>query len=488
MVVFIIVVSCWVLSINRSPLARIPGPTPLPLFGNVLMLLGPSEKNLPVMKSLNQKFGNVVLFYFGAKPMVLLFSAQGAERLLSSSKDISKGFQYKYVWPWLGQGLLTSTGAKWNKHRKLLTPTFHFRILEDFLQVMVDHTDVLLQKLEKEAERTFDITPFISLCSLDIICETAMGTKIDAQLDSHSAYVSAVYDSCGLAFRRMVSPWLYSDIIYNMTKSGQEWSTNLTILHGFTKKVIAGRKEELKDQNSIIKEVEKEDGVKHRLTFLDLLINVSESGSVLTDEDIQNEVDTFMFEGHDTTAASISVTLYLLALNKDCQRKCQDELDSIFGDSSRRPTSGDLSSMRYLTACIKESLRLYGSIPSIARVTSDDLEVEGHLIPAKTEICLLFAILHRDPTYFPDPERFDPERFLLEGKSKRHPYAYVPFSAGPRNCIGQKFAMMEEKVIISSILRRFTMTATIDMKDMLIVPEIVIKPKDGYYIHLEIRK
>ena len=257
----------------------------------------------------------------------------------------------------------------------------------------------------------------------------------------------------------------------------------LDILQGFTRKVIATRKSELKNRVNDDNH-DNEVGIKRRMAFLDLLVNASEDGAVLTDEDIQNEVDTFMFEGHDTTAASNSVTLYLLALDSKCQKKCQDELDDIFGDSTRAPTSADLSRMQYLNACIKESLRIYGSVPSIARVTSEDMEIEGHLVPANTEICLNIAILHRDPKYFPDPERFDPERFFGDQNAERHPYAYAPFSAGPRNCIGQKFAVMEEKVILSSILRRFNMKAEIQMKDMDIIPELVIRAKNGFHISL----
>ena len=186
--------------ICKSPLTSIPGPKPVPLFGNALMLLGPSEKVWwALMRRLKDEFGNVVLFYFASKPMVFLFEAQGAEKLLSSTRNISKGFQYEYIWPWLGQGLLTSTGQKWQKHRKLITPAFHFRILEDFLDVMIDQTETLVDKLGEQVGKKVDICPYISLCSLDIICETAMGTKIGAQHDSSSPYVIAVYNSIKLA-------------------------------------------------------------------------------------------------------------------------------------------------------------------------------------------------------------------------------------------------------------------------------------------------
>ena len=126
-------------------------------------------------------------------------------------------------------------------------------------------------------------------------------------------------------------------------------------------------------------------------------------------------------------------------------------------------------------------------MPAISRVTSEDMEIEGHLVPANTEVCLNLAVLHRDPIYFPDPEKFDPDRLFAVQSIERHPYAYTPFSAGPRNCIGQKFAMMEEKVILSSILRRFNLKADVPMKDMAIDPELIIRAKHGFHITLEHR-
>ena len=134
--------------------------------------------------------------------------------------------------------------------------------------------------------------------------------------------------------------------------------------------------------------------------------------------------------------------------------------------------------MRYLTACVKESLRLYGSGPAIGRVTSQEIEIEGHVIPAQTEIWLSIMLLHRDEKYFPNSEMFDPDRFYSESGPEKHPYAFTPFSVGPRNCIGQKFAMMEVKIILSSILRKFNAHAEIAMKDVRMSPELVLKPKN----------
>ena len=212
-----------------------------------------------------------------------------------------KGKDYKFLWPWLGTGLLTSTGSKWHTRRKMLTPAFHFKILEDFLDVMNKHCvklcDDILEPLSRKAEE-FDIFPLVTHCALDIICETAMGKSINAQEDSDSDYVRAIYSASDIVFYRQKSPWLWDDWLFSLTPLGVKFRSILGTLHGFTERVIKERQEENKSKKSIaMKSNDDNLGIKKKLAFLDLLIDVSEDGKVLTDEDIREEVDTFMFEG-----------------------------------------------------------------------------------------------------------------------------------------------------------------------------------------------
>ena len=454
-----------------------------------MMFFGPSEYVwLKTLKDLRNEFGNVVKFYSGRTAKIFLFGAEGAEKVLSSSSHIRKGYHYRFTCPWLGQSLLTSTGSRWHKHRKLLTPTFHFKILEDFLHTINDHSKTLVDGLSDTVGQTVDLYDIMRLCTLDIICETAMGVTVTSQNNKNSEYIKAIHETTVLLFQRIISPWVYNDWIYDKTAAGKKFKKNVECLKGFTKQIIQKRRGEMNEMSRII---DADDfRTKRKTSFLDLLlIQSTENGSVLTDQDIEDEVETFMFAGHDTTAANISLTLFLIALNKDVQQKCQNEQSNIFGSSNRAATSGDLASMRYLASCIKESLRLYPSVPSIGRVTGEQLEIEGHIIPPGTEITLHIMMLHRDSKYFPDPEKFDPDRFFITDDDKdRHPYAFTPFSAGLRNCIGQKFAMMEEKVVISNILRRFDMKAMIPLNDTLIAPELVLKPKKGYPVRFDWRK
>ena len=165
-----------------------------------------------------------------------------------------------------------------------------------------------------------------------------------------------MYRSSDIVFQRQKSPWLWSDRLFNLTPLGWEWKKCVGTLHGFTKQVIQKRKKEINDANNFDDDLD-DVGRKRRVAFLDLLIKESKGGTVLSDEDIREEVDTFMFEGHDTTAANITMTLFLMASHNEIQERCQAELDSIFEGSDRIATTVDLANMKYLESCLKEALR-----------------------------------------------------------------------------------------------------------------------------------
>lgn len=170
------------------------------------------------------------------------------------------------------------------------------------------------------------------------------------------------------------------------------------------------------------------------------------------------------------------------------QQKVAEEMDSIFGDSDRLATIQDLNDMKYLERVIKETMRIYPPVPVIGRYTSEEVEIGGYTIPKDCYVGLhLFSIM-RDPDHFPDPSKFDPDRFLPDVSSKRHPYAYIPFSAGPRNCIGQKFALLEEKAVISAVLRKFKVKSVQRVEDIHLRAELILRPNDGLKLILENRK
>ncbi|GFV18287.1 cytochrome P450 4V2 [Trichonephila clavipes] len=311
---------------------------------------------------------------------------------------------------------------------------------------------VLVKQLRNEITKdSTDISMPITLCSLDIICETTLGVSIGAQENSDSQYIKSVSRAADIIVGRMITPWHWFDFLFYLLPAGRELKHHLKVLHDFTRSVIKEKKKKLLSGEKNVNEKRK------RKALMDVLLEHHIQMKDLTEEDIREEVDTFAFEGHDTTATGIYWALYNIGLNKDVQEKIHEELDRIFGDDTERPVNTeDLKDMIYLDRVIKESQRLYPSVPVIARRISENTNICGYPIPEGSSCIVFVHQLHRDETVFPNPEKFDPDHFLPENSANRHPYAYIPFSAGPRNCIGQRFAVMEEKVLISAILRNYT--------------------------------
>lgn len=275
--------------------------------------------------------------------------------------------------------------------------------------------------------------------------ETAMGVDIHAQTDPESKYSKAVRKVLDLFTIRLLSPWLWNDYIFELSPTGWEQRKTIKFLHNFTETVIRKKKQEITDRmakngGTDLARAMDEIGNKRVLAFLDNLLtqNIHDPNS-LSDEDIRSEVDTFMSAGQDTSSATIQFALQLIGHHPDVQAKIHEELDSLYGDDPDSEIKYEhLKEMRYLEKCIKETLRLFPPVLFIARDIVEEFKIRDKIIPAGTTCMVLFYQLHRDPKYFPNPEEFNPDRFSQENMSGRHAFAYTPFSAGPRNCIGQR--------------------------------------------------
>ncbi|XP_033222770.1 cytochrome P450 4C1-like [Belonocnema kinseyi] len=223
-----------------------------------------------------------------------------------------------------------------------------------------------------------------------------------------------------------------------------------------------------------------ETGKRKKKALLDLLLNVNETEQIpMTDSELKEQVETFIFAGHDTTGAAVSWTVFNLANNPEVQEKVHQELDQIFGDSTERATMKQITELKYLDRVIKENLRLNPSVPIVGRTLTKDIVLDGHLLPSGCNLIIDIFNLHRDPEVWNCPLKFDPNRFLLENCRGRHSYAYVPFSAGPRNCIGQKFAMIELKIVLTALLRKWRLKSARTQAEMKMHSTFVLRPHDG---------
>uniref|UniRef100_A0A915D0Q6 Cytochrome P450 n=1 Tax=Ditylenchus dipsaci TaxID=166011 RepID=A0A915D0Q6_9BILA len=179
---------------------------------------------------------------------------------------------------------------------------------------------------------------------------------------------------------------------------------------------------------------------KKKMAFLDLLLSKQDENK-MPFELLRDQVDTFMFGGHDTTTQAIAWTLWSLACHPDIQERLYQELFEIYGVDAGEISSSSTNQSKYLDRCIKESMRVFSPVPMISRALNNDMEIGGKLVPSGSVVAIASILIHHNYLVYKDHDVYNPDNFLPEECAKRHAYDYIPFSAGPRNCIGQKFQL-----------------------------------------------
>ncbi|KAK7093858.1 hypothetical protein V1264_007543 [Littorina saxatilis] len=390
------------------------------------------------------------------RPILFVYHPHLAKMILQSSEPKPMGFGdvMASIKPWVGEGLVTSNGSHWQRHRHLLTPAFHFDILRPYVDIFNNAADIMLEKIGELADKgeSFDIYPLLKKCTIDIILKCAMSVDLDIQRQTEEVpYMKSCERLATLWGDRLSTPLHYIDWIFERSAAGQEFMQHCDLVHTFAENIINKRRQTL----------EKEGPPKKRyLDFVDILLTAKdESGQGLSATDIRSEVDTFLFAGHETSSTATSWLLHLLSENQDCQERAQQEVDNILnGRDSTDIAWSDLPKLEYVSCCIKETLRLYPPAPGIVRILTKDVTMDGVEVPSGTRVGVLLILMHRNPEIFPDPDQFQPDRFTKANSQARDPFAFAPFSAGPRNCIGQNFANNEMKVLASKILHKFHLT------------------------------
>nr|XP_021524544.1 phylloquinone omega-hydroxylase CYP4F11 isoform X2 [Aotus nancymaae] len=395
---------------------------------------------------------------------------------------------YGFLKPWLGDGLLLSAGDKWSHHRRMLTPAFHFNILKPYVAIFNKSVNIMhdkWQRLASEGSARLDMFEHISLMTLDSLQKCVFSFDSNCQ-KKPSGYISAILELSAFVEKRNQQILLHSDFLYYLTPDGRRFRRACRLVHDFTDAVIQERRCTLPTQGT--DDFLKDKAKSKTLDFIDvLLLSKNEDGKELSDEDIRAEADTFMFGGHDTSASGLSWVLYHLSRHPEYQERCRQEVLELLKD--REPIEiewDDLAKLPFLTMCIKESLRLHPPVPAITRRCTQDMVLpDGRVIP-KGMICLISVFgTHHNPAVWPDPEVYDPFRFDPENVKERSPLAFIPFSAGPRNCIGQAFAMAEMKVVLALTLLRFRVL--LDHTEPRRKPELVMRAEGGLWLRVEPR-
>ncbi|XP_044515873.1 cytochrome P450 3A4-like [Gracilinanus agilis] len=429
----------------------IPGPAPLPFFGTVLSYRkGFAEFDYQCFK----KYGKTWGFFDGKQAVLATMDPEMIKTVLV--KECYSVFTNRRMFGPAGileSAISIAEDEQWKRIRTVLSPTFTSGKLKEMFPIINQYGDVLVKNMKKEAEKSKPVTmkDIFGAYSMDVITSTSFGIHVDSMNNPNDPFVREIRKLIRFSF---LDPLILSITIFPFLIPLFN-KLNITVFPKDATDFLA--KSVIK-----IKEERKKTTEKHRVDFLQLMMDSqtsknseSHSQKDLSDEEILAQSIIFIFAGYETTSSVLSFLFYHLATNPEIQEKLQKEIDAVL-PNKEAVTYDALVQMEYLDMVINENLRLYPIAGRIERVAKKTVEINGLTIPKGTVVMAPPYVLHRDPEYWPEPEEFRPERFSKENKESINPYVYLPFGAGPRNCIGMRFALMSMKVAVSRVLQEFS--------------------------------
>jgi cytochrome P450 len=417
-------------------------------------------------------YGDVVRLRLGPRTAFALFHPDHIYHVLVKHRENytkqSRGYvKLRHV---LGNGLLTSEGDFWLRQRRLLQPAFAPVRLAGFAAAMVSATEEMAKSWEPAAGlgEAIDVADEMMRLTMRIVGETLLGTDVTSEASDVGAALALVIDEVS---RRIHTPWNFLERL--PVASNRRYERALQRLDLAVQKIIdEHRAQPARASRS-----------QDLLTML-MAARDEETGTQMSDKQLRDEVMTFFLAGHETTAKALTWTFYLLSQHVGVRSRLEREVETVLG--SRSATAEDLPKLSYAKLVIQESMRLFPPVWAVARMTMQDDQIGDVTIPAGSPVLLSQYVTHRHRGFWDNPEGFDPDRFLPDRSEGRHPYAYFPFGAGPRICIGNHFAMLESVLILATITSRWSLNL---IPGRPVIPEsrVTLRPKHGLFMAPEPR-
>jgi cytochrome P450 len=363
----------------------------------------------------------------------------------------------------VGEGLLVSQGDKWKSHRRLMAPSFDFKSIVAYSPAFVSAAESFANAWHNQG--VIDVHQEMTHLTLKVISQTmfsADGEALGELVDNSLNKMSNALDFGVLDVIPVIGP-------PRMKKKMDRIHANFLEMDATMQALISAR--------------EKVQGDAPR-DLLDRLIAArdGETGVKLSNDEVRDEVVIIFLAGHDTTSLALTYTWYLLAKHPEVEAKLHEELARVLG--GRNPVHDDLVNLPYTRMVLEESMRLYPPAPGLSnRAVLEADEVCGVKIPKGATVCIIPWVVHRHRTLWDNPEKFDPERFSPERSQGRHRFAYIPFGAGPRVCIGMALAMTEAQLMLATLAQRYRMEL-VPEQDIVLQHRITMRPKNGIKMKL----
>ncbi|XP_041656171.1 cytochrome P450 3A27-like [Cheilinus undulatus] len=430
------------------------GPKPLPFIGTFLEY----RKGIHNFDTeCFNKYGRIWGLYDGRQPLLAIMDTAMIKTILvkecysvfTNRRDIGLNGP-------LRDAVSIVEDDAWKRIRSILSPSFTSGRLKEMYKIMMHHSENLIKSLHKkvDADEVIEVKEVFGPYSMDVVTSTAFSVDIDSINHPSDPFVANIKKMVNFSFMNpllvliVLFPF-FGPIFEKMDVSFFPASV-LEFFYNFLKKIKSDRS---KNEH------------KSRVDFMQLMVDAQASGNdkegtdsekkELTDNEILAQAMIFIFAGYETSSSSLGFLAYNLATNPHIQKKLQEEIDETFPNKSR-PTYEALMQMEYIDMVLNESMRLYPIGNRIERMSKASVEVNGLTIPKGTTIMIPVYTLQRDPALWDEPDTFKPERFSKENKDNIDPYAFLPFGAGPRNCIGMRFALVMMKLAMVEILQNFS--------------------------------
>jgi len=408
------------------------------------------------------RYGDVVPVRLGPRRAVLFYHPDAIEDVLvTRSRDFVKSPGVRLLRPLLGEGLLLAERDFWLRQRRLVQPAFHRQRVAAYGEVMTAYAERRLADWKEDDVR--DVHDEMMSLTQAIVAKTLFDAEVsdEAHEVGTASHVLMQDFSARLGSMLQLLPsWLPTPANLRARRAIQR-------LDQLVYRIIAARRQSAEDRGDL----------------LSILLHAQDAddGTVMTDRQVRDEVMTLFMAGHETTAVALSWTWYLLAQHPEVDARFAEELRTVLG--SRPPTAADLPRLRYTEMVVTESMRLYPPAYAMGRMAAVPTEVAGHPLAAGIVVILPTCIVQRDPRWFEEPEAFRPERWEDE-RTRRNPrYAYFPFGGGPRQCIGNGFAMMEACLLLAAIAQRFRLTLEPGQR-VTPTPYVTLRPEPGLRMFL----
>lgn len=438
-----------------------------PLVGSLPALL---KDPFGFFMQARETYGDMYWLNLGLSRALVLNHPQHAQHTLrDQAHNYRKGGpMWDAIRTLLGNGLVVSEGDLWLRQRRMLQPQFHRQRLAALTDLMVDAIDETLAAWQEAAEAgtPFNIAPAFNHVTMRVIVRTLFGSALsEREMDEVAASMTYALDYLLRAMVTNVLPqWLplpgkrryrqalaqFDQVIYRLIDACRRGET---------------------PQN-------------HLLAMLLDTVD-EETGQHMSDQQLRDEVATLFLAGYETTSIALSWAFHYLTQQPELLTRLQDEVDSVL--AGRRPTFADLPQLPFTRMALQETMRLCPPAWWLPRTALAEDEIDGHTVPAGTNIITLIYMIHRHPSAWPDAERFDPERFATEATAGRHRFAWVPFGAGQRLCLGRDFSLMEGQLALAMVAQRFNLRA---VPGQVAQPQLTttLRPKNGVILHLQPRQ